>query len=194
MPSTIVIVPGIRDHVADHWQTLLAAELPRAAIVPPLPAEHRLDAARRVALLDQVLAGVDGPVILVGHSAGVITIVQWAASHHRPVKGALLAAPADLERPLPDGYPTMPALDAGGWLPVPRARLPFPTIVVASANDPLARLDRVLDLARDWGAGIVNAGAVGHLNPAAGYGPWPLARELVAGLDAGSPPHHDVAK
>lgn len=66
---TVVIVPGLRDHVDDHWQTLLAAGLDRVRTVPPL--EHdRLSLDARVAALDDVLTGIDGPVVLVAHSAG----------------------------------------------------------------------------------------------------------------------------
>ena len=36
--NTVLIVPGLRDHVPDHWQTLLAAKLPRVHTVAPL--EH----------------------------------------------------------------------------------------------------------------------------------------------------------
>jgi predicted alpha/beta hydrolase family esterase len=35
-----------------------------------------------------------------------------------------------------------------------------------------------------WGSEVVNVGAVGHLNPAAGYGEWPDAEGFVARLAA----------
>ncbi|HET9139755.1 RBBP9/YdeN family alpha/beta hydrolase [Actinophytocola sp.] len=178
---TVVFVPGLRDHVAEHWQTLLADKLDRTRTVPPL--EHdRLSLPARVAALDRVITGVTGPVVLVAHSAGVIITAHWARRHDRPVAGALLATPPDLDVPLPDGYPTPEELARNGWLPVPRERLPFPSIVAASRNDPLAGFDTVAGLARDWGSRLVDAGAVGHLNPASGYGPWPAAEDLLATL------------
>ena len=85
--------------------------------------------------------------MLVAHSAGVMITVHWAHAARRPIKGALLAAPPDFESPLPEGYPTQDVLLDNGWLPTPRARLPFPSIVAASTNDPLARLERVASLA-----------------------------------------------
>lgn len=175
---TFLFVPGLRDHVAEHWQTLLAEQLPRAVTVPPLT-EDKLSCAARVAAIDAALAQIDGDVVLVAHSAGAIMVVHWALQSTRRIRGALLAAPPDLEHPLPAGYPALPDLVAGGWTPTPRERLPFPSIVVASENDPLASLDRVEGFARDWGSELLNAGKVGHLNPAAGYGDWPLAAELV---------------
>jgi predicted alpha/beta hydrolase family esterase len=109
-------------------------------------------------------------------------VVHWAQRHRRSIGGALFAAPPDFESPLPAGYPTMEVLRQNGWLPTPRARLPFPSIVAASSNDPLGRYDRVAELAAAWGSRLVNAGAVGHLNPASGYGEWPQARPLVREL------------
>lgn len=176
--TTCVIVPGMRDHVPGHWQTILADKLPDARTVPP-PAVDRLSCDAQVAALDRVLSEVTGPVVLVAHSAGVMTTVHWAQRHRRHVRGALLATPPDFERPLPDGYPTVEALREDGWTPTPRTPLPFPSVVAASSNDPLGGLDRVLGLARSWGSRFLELGAVGHLNPAAGYGEWPRATELV---------------
>lgn len=181
---TYLMVPGLRGHVRDHWQTLLQAELPGAHSVPPL--EHdKLSRRARVAALEAALARIQGPVVLVAHSAGVAITAHWAQQHpesaHR-IQAALLATPADLEAPLPAGYPTVDALQAGGWLPLPRQRLPFPSIVAASRNDPLARYARVEALAQSWGSRLVDLGEVGHLNPAAGFGPWPHAHVLLAWL------------
>ncbi|HEY1879266.1 MAG TPA: alpha/beta hydrolase [Caulobacteraceae bacterium] len=186
MAPTIVFVPGLRDHVADHWQTLLAAELPGSRTVPPLT-ENGLSLAARVAALEATLAQVEGPVILVAHSAGVMIVVHWAQlatgkAASREIAGALLATPPDIASALPAGYPTLEALDDGGWRPIPRARLPFPSLVAVSSNDPLAARERAVGMARDWGSEIVDLGEVGHLNPASGFGPWPKGRELIASL------------
>ncbi|MFE6689077.1 RBBP9/YdeN family alpha/beta hydrolase [Streptomyces sp. NPDC057743] len=87
---------------------------------------------------------------------------------------------------MPDGYPSRQELRRHGWLPVPRQRLPFPSTVAASTNDPLASFPRVGELARDGGSRLVDVGPVGHLNPAAGHGRWPRAVELLREL--GLPP------
>jgi len=181
---TILIVPGLRDHVPEHWQTHLERALPNAVSVPRMEpdAPDKLSCAAWVARLDESLARIDGPVILVAHSAGVMIVAHWAQRHRRPIEGALLATPADLESPLPEGYPTMEALRRNGWLPTPRAPLHFPSVVAASTNDPLATLDRVAELAEAWDSLFVNVGAVGHLNPASGYGPWPQAEDLIREL------------
>ena len=182
MSSTVLFVPGLRDHVADHWQTLLARELPGSRTVPPLE-QDKLSRVARVEALDREIQAIDGPLILAAHSAGVLTVVHWAQTHRRPIRGALLATPADIETLLPAGYPTPEELRLGGWLPIPRHRLPFPSIVGVSDNDPLASPERTAELASAWNSLVVSLGPVGHLNPASGYGPWPQAIALLRQLD-----------
>jgi len=182
---TILMVPGLRDHVAEHWQTLLEAELRAAGhkAVSVLPLEvDKLSCAARVAALDKAISAIAGPVILVAHSAGVMITVHWARLHTRKIHGALLATLADLDTQLPSGYPTHDVLQENGWLPCPRHPLPFPSIVAASRNDPLASFERVASMAADWGSRLVDLGDVGHLNPASGFGPWPGAQALIAAL------------
>jgi predicted alpha/beta hydrolase family esterase len=181
MPVTVLFVPGLRDHVEDHWQTHAARAFAGAATVAPL-VENRLSRAARVAALDAALHAIAGEVVIAAHSAGCLTVAHWACQASRPIRAALLATPADVENPLPPGYPTPQELEEGGWLPIPRQSLPFPATVVASRNDPLAHFGRVADLAADWGARLHDAGPVGHLNPPAGYGAWPAGHGLIAQL------------
>lgn len=180
---TVLIVPGLRDHVPQHWQTLLAQELPQAHSVPAM-GRTDLDCGARVHALEVAVAAIDGPVLLVAHSGGCIMVAHWAAQTRRgaQVHAALLATPPDFERPMPEGYPSMVDLEAAGWFPVPQGALPFPSLVLTSDDDPLGERARVEDLARSWRSRLLHLGAVGHLNPASGFGPWPRAKALVAAL------------
>jgi len=184
--STVLVVPGLRDESAEHWQTLLIGELQRAGrrvrSVKPM-GRSNVDCALRVALMEQEAAAANGPLIIVGHSAGALTVAHWAGQTRCDVRGALLAVPPNFEVPMPAGYPAREALSAGGWLPLPRTPLPFPSIVAASRNDPLASYEWVTQLAGDWHSRVVDLGAVGHLNPASGFGAWPRALELIGALD-----------
>ncbi|GAC1389869.1 MAG: alpha/beta hydrolase [Variovorax sp.] len=184
--ATILIVPGLRDHVEDHWQTHLERKLSavrKVVSVPPLEAD-KLSRAARVAAIRRTVETIEGPILAVAHSAGVVMLVHWAEEHDGKVQGALLAAPPDFESPLPAGYPTLDTLRVNGWLPVPRRALPFPSIVAASTNDPLASFERVTRMAKDWGSELVNVGAAGHLNPASGFGAWPLAEQFIRSLES----------
>ncbi len=185
--ATILIVPGLRDHVARHWQTLLETELAgggRAVrTVPPMGRED-LDCAVKVAAIERAARAIEGPIVIVAHSGGCVMVAHWARRTTRPVHGALLATPPEFDRAMPNGYPTLAQLDAGGWLPVPRERLPFPSIVAASRNDPLASFIGVAELARSWGSKLVDLGSVGHLNPASGFDDWPQAQQFIRELTA----------
>lgn len=180
--ATVLIVPGLRDHVAEHWQTLLQARLAKVRAVLPLTTDT-LSCTARVEAIERELAAIDGPVILVAHSAGVLMVVHWAARYQRPIKGALLAAPPDLQSDWPQGYPSPDSLRAHGWAPLPGGPLPFPSLLAASSNDHLASPAAVAGMAAQWGSELVELGAVGHLNPASGYGPWPQAEALIQQLD-----------
>jgi predicted alpha/beta hydrolase family esterase len=184
---TVLIVPGLRDAVARHWQTLLEARLRAAgrkvAAVAPMGRED-LACAARVEAIERAAQSVAGPLVVVAHSGGCIMLAHWARRTTRAVQGALLATPPDFETAMPDGYPTLDALRAGGWLPVPRTRLPFASIVAASRNDPLGWFERVAALARNWGSELADLGRVGHLNPASGFGDWAGADEFIARLSA----------
>ncbi len=179
----VLIVPGLRDHVEDHWQTLLAQRLDKCRVVPPIGREN-IDLDARIAAIEDTAAWFSEPFIIVAHSAGTIMTAHWARRTKRAVMGALLAAPPDLETPMPAGYPTVDDLKAAGWLPAPRNPLPFPSIIAASRNDPLASYDRVAEIAKAWGSRLVDLGKVGHLNPASGFGDWPLADALIESLAA----------
>ena len=185
---TVLIVPGLRDHVDTHWQTLLALDLEaqrrRVKTVPPMGRDD-LDCALRVAAIERAAQAISGPIVLVAHSGGCVMVAHWARQSQRSVHAALLATPPDFEQPMPDGYPTVDALRASGWLPVPRQPLPFPSIVAASRDDPLGHYERIEELARDWGSRVVDLGLVGHLNPASGYGRWGGAESLIDEISAG---------
>ena len=139
----------------------------------PAAAGKQLSLAARLENLERTLADIEGPVVLVAHSAGnLITAHGQLANRRENVKGALLAAPVDIETPLPVG-PTMDELRAMGWLPAPKQPLSFPSIVAASANDKVCSPESVKALAQAWGSKLVELGDVGHLSPADGYGTWP---------------------
>lgn len=134
--------------------------------VPPLR-EDGLNCAARVEAIEQTVQAVEGPIIFVAHSGGVIMLLHWARKYRHAMKGALLVAPPDVATPLLAG------------------RLPFASLVAASTNDPLASYASVEAMAHQWGSTLVNVGAVGYLNPASGFGEWPRAQQLLQQIDNG---------
>jgi len=62
--------------------------------------------------------------------------------------------------------------------------LPFPTIVVASTDDPFVSPERAAAFANAWGSRLVTLPGAGHINADAGFGPWPEGCGLLAELSA----------
>jgi len=83
----------------------------------------------------------------------------------RRVRGALLVAPADVERP---GCPE----PLQNFAPMPRDLLPFPSLLVGADNDAAASALRALELARDWGSETVILSGAGHINVKSGHRYW----------------------
>jgi serine hydrolase len=132
-----------------------------------------------VARLDIALDAAATPVVLAAHSAGCAMVAHWVAGadsrNTRKVKAALLVAPSD---PASPNYPRGPS----GFAPVPRVRLPFASIVVASDDDPYVSPERAREYAAAWGSRLVMLPGAGHINVASGHGPWPEGFELLASL------------
>lgn len=179
--TRVLNLPGYQGSSAGHWQSLwerLDARIERVE-------QRHWDAPELhawTARLAEQLAGRPEPCVLVGHSLGALLAVHFA-SHAlaAQVAGALLVAPPDVEE-----TPGLPACLAG-FASVPRARLPFPAIVLASRNDPYCTFERARAFADAWGASLVDLGAKGHVNAEAGLGTFRAGRVLLAELTRRTP-------
>ncbi len=170
--TTIVLMPGLGDSGPDHWQTRWGRDHP-AYRRARLRDWHPPEVGEWIDALDREIRRAPSPAILVGHSLGCITIAEWARRHWADIRGALLVAPADTDqRPFFDGVPLRP--------------LPFPSILVASENDPHLELERAKLFARQWGSRLINIGRAGHVNVESGFGPWPEGETLLAELRVGA--------
>lgn len=175
MAAPVLLVPGLGGSGPDHWQSRWQSRLPNARRVEQVDWD-KPDRADWSARLDQGVAGVETPPILIAHSLSCALVACWAAIHARSVRAALLVAPADIES---DAH-TPP--EAHVFRPLPMKRLPFPAIVVASRDDPYVAFDRAGAMARAWGAELIGIGNAGHINTASGYGEWPEGERLLQRL------------
>ena len=78
---------------------------------------------------------------------------------------------------LPDPSEAHFPRDARGFAPVPLKRLPFPTIVVTSSDDPYGGVPFSQTCANAWGSRWIDLGARGHINADSGLGDWDEGRE-----------------
>lgn len=164
--ADILIVPGYTNSGPDHWQSRWQARLSTARRVEQdaWSKPVREDWIRR---LVETVAQTTRPVVLVAHSLGVATVIQAAPEIGSRVAGAFLVAPPDVANPAIRPRHLMT------FGPYPRDPLPFPSIVVASRNDPFGSFAHADEMAGAWGSLLVDAGAAGHINAESGHGPWP---------------------
>lgn len=174
-PSSVLLLPGWQNSGPGHWQTLWEARHHYRRVE-----QHDWLQPRRgdwMARLDEVIADSDESAVLVAHSLGCVLAAAWAAHsrHTSRVKGALLVALPDVERE--DLRHTLP-----GWAPVPRQRLPFRAVQVASTDDPYCDIARAREFAMIWGTQFIDYGACGHLNADSGLASWPEGHVLLQDL------------
>jgi predicted alpha/beta hydrolase family esterase len=174
MPTPVLIIPGWQNSGPEHWQTLWERAHPNYVRVEQRDWERPI-AGDWVEALDFTLAVLPEPPALVAHSLGCIAVAHWASRFQRPIRGALLVAPPDVERA------DTPA-EIAGFAPILLARLPFPSILVASVNDQYCTIERAAQFAAAWGSRFLNLGERGHINTDAGFGPWPEGERLLAEL------------
>jgi hypothetical protein len=174
----VLIVPGWNGSGPNHWQTIWERNNGYERL-------HQRDwqnpeVEEWTARLAAAISARAGDVVLVAHSLGCLTVDHWAALHPRSasqVKCALLVAPPDVgSRP---GCPPPLRRFAGRG-----SALPFPSVLVASENDPYGTLQFAQETARGWKSRLVNAGHSGHINVDSGHGPWPEGRRLLRELIA----------
>jgi serine hydrolase len=178
--SEIIVlnVPGLYNSGPQHWQSLWEKDEPERFRRVQQKEWEKPKAQEWIAELDRAVVAAGPDVVLTAHSLGCCSIALWARKHKRTIRGALLVAPSDTERVT---YPK----GTRGFKPMPLHPLPFPSIVVASSNDPRVSQARAKKFAKAWGSRYVCIGEAGHINADSGYGPWPGGLQLLRSLRRG---------
>jgi uncharacterized protein len=174
MPSRILILPGLYDSGPEHWQSIWETAHPDYRRVS-LGDWGKPRCDDWIVRLDQAVVEVGPDVILVAHSSACALVGHWWIRRRKVIRAALLVAPSDTEA---SSYPVGP----NGFAPMPLCQLPFPTIVVASQNDPAVSFKRARLFAESWGSEFVDAGFSGHIEAKSGFGPWPKGHLLLERL------------
>lgn len=164
--ADILIIPGYTNSGPDHWQTRWEEKLSSARRVEQAEWSKPVLADWKANLVAAVNSATK-PVVLVAHSLGVATAVQAVPEFRNKIAGAFFVAPPDVANPNVRPKHLMT------FGPYPRDPLPFPSITVASRNDPFCAFDVAEDIAGAWGSLFIDAGERGHINAESGHGPWP---------------------
>jgi predicted alpha/beta hydrolase family esterase len=183
----IVVVYGYEGSGAEHWQRWAASALTargERVAFPELssPAAPRKDVwvAELAVVLDDARRRND-PVTFLCHSLGCWAVDHLLTAHGTAgIHGALLVAP-------PSPFLVFEPVDS--FLPPPRradvwAPIAARTLLVGSDNDDYAGPDELAEVARTLGVPCRIIPGAGHINVAAGYGPWPFVLEWLAEVRA----------
>ncbi|MCP3717384.1 alpha/beta hydrolase [Paraburkholderia sp. CNPSo 3281] len=164
MKIAVLTVPGLYGSGAEHWQTRWERKLDGVLRVEQ--DEWRTPRAHDwIVRLDREVGRYGPDLVLVGHSLACCLIAMWADATSHAVRGALLVAPTDTEA---ETFPAGPC----GFTPMPARRLPFPSIVLMSADDRFVSVERGSGFARAWGSELVLLPEGGHLSADNGLGDW----------------------
>lgn len=174
MSSIVLTFPGIGNSGPAHWQTLWERANPDFVRIVQRDWDRPV-CEEWVAALENTVQRLGPSVVIVAHSLACLAVAHWAAKAHSPIKAALLVAVPD-----PEGE-NFPA-EALGFSPLPRQALDFPSVVVASTDDPYGSLSHAQSCAAAWGSRLVNIGAAGHINAGSGLGSWPAGYALLEQL------------
>jgi predicted alpha/beta hydrolase family esterase len=178
--AEVLIIPGLGGSGPDHWQSRWEAKIPAVRRVVQADWEKPEFDAWRGRIVEEV-GRAARPVILVAHSLGVLAAVHAApflakGESSGKVKGGFLVAP-----PSAKVLAGLDALDPA-FLTFLDEPLPFPSLVIASRDDPYSSFAESEALARSLGAELIDAGFSGHINSESGYGPWPEGLMRFAGF------------
>lgn len=168
----ILTVPGLHGSGPAHWQSRWEGQFPQWRRIeqsdwsrPSLP----LWAERVGEAVTRTRQGAPRGVVLVAHSFGCLAVLRQALVDPTGIAGALLVAPAD-----PDRFGVAALL--------PTFRLPFPTVLVASRDDPWMAHRTAFSWGTLWGSELHDVGHRGHINAESGLGPWPEGLALLGTL------------
>jgi len=179
----ILLVPGLDNSGPGHWQTLWERDDVNCRRVElgqwDKPHRNTWVNQLNLAIHRANNLGTGRPIVLAAHSLGCHLVSWWAKleqpEYGSPVIGALLVAPPEV-----DFFPLDERVSV--FAPVPQDRLPFPSVLVASRNDPWMSFLNAQALARSWGSELGDAGECGHINADADLGHWPEGRRLLSRL------------
>ncbi|MGV1794673.1 RBBP9/YdeN family alpha/beta hydrolase [Rhizobium sp. A37_96] len=168
--SDIITLPGLGGSGEGHWQTLWERQDPSLRRFQPSSWDKPI-LTDWIAALEREIARSATPPILIAHSLACQLVAHWAPMRKTAILGAFLVAPPD---PTGEIY----LAEAGSFANPPRQQLPFPSLLVASTDDPYGPHKYAWTIAEVWGSTLVDVGPRGHINAASGLGDWPQGKAI----------------
>ena len=122
-----------------------------------MPDARHAQLERWTTRIDAAIRQTHSPVVLLAHGMGCAAVAHWCGSGTADgIAGALLVAPMGAEHATGEGR------DENPWTPT--KPLPFPSVVLASTNDPFIGMEPQAKYAAYWGSRFVCVGDKGHVH------------------------------
>lgn len=169
--TDLIIIPGFGGSGPAHWQSLWEELYPSTKRLQP----ESWDAPELddwIAALELLVGACKTPPVLVAHSLGCLLVAFWQMKSSLPVAGAFMVAVPD---PATDGFSTT----TPSFVDVPTFPFRFPSLVVASTNDPYDANGFALTKVSQWKSDLCSVGNLGHINGQSGLGEWRFGQKLL---------------
>jgi uncharacterized protein len=172
---TYLFLAGYGNSTGEHWQTKWFRQFPNSVWVEQKNWDYPV-CEDWVSELDKVLTTINQPVVVIAHSLGCLTFVEWSRQNPEiciaKIAGVFLVA-------VPDADATSFPKDIQGYQCSSFEKLPVKSLMIASSNDPYASVDRTEFFAKQWSSELIWIGEKGHINVSAGFGDWPDGEEYL---------------
>lgn len=193
---TILILHGIGGHAGIHWQQWLHDELEKRGhqvIMPNLSDSDHPDRQQWLSEVKQAAKGIDtGGLIIVGHSLGVTSALDFIEQSPTPVAGLVSVSgfAVDYGAELNSYFLKEKTVDLGKL----HARLDQ-AVIFYGDDDPYVTQEALKQLADGLGVTPIVIHEGGHLNTERGYTSFPQLLDAIERLeDAGLDNFKEVVK
>ena len=166
-------VPGIGDSGETHWHTNWEKSFPKIKRVT----QEDWDTPDKDVWVKNLVSYIqkynDKPIILISHSLGGGAVIH--ADHLNKlnaVKAVFMVALPDIER---EDFPK----ECSGFVPMPKAELTIPGILISSENDEWCSIDVAEKWSSQLGVPLINIGKKQHICQAEEFKTWEEGKELL---------------
>lgn len=174
MKANVLIVPGIGNSGAAHWQTLWEQKYPNVKRINQLDWDHP-NCDEWAENIDLAVKVEPVPPVLVSHSLGCLCLARWLSRSNLAVKGVLMVA-------VPDSLGPKFPKEAIGFVNVAEQLGNRHVVMVSSENDPYSSPSYTASLVSKWNVEHIELGMKGHINASSGLSDWIEGWNLVEKL------------
>jgi len=162
----LIMIPGLGGSGESHWQTFWEKNDPSIVRVEQKDWDNPVCQVW-VDQVEDTLKGIPNKTfVLIAHSLGCATVIHAYAQQKLPnVIGVFMVALPDVNQ---EDFPK----ECQFYSPLPDVKFEFPSIMIASSNDPYSSLNVIENTSKNLGSVFISLGERGHIGTAANLGNW----------------------